>query len=189
MSTDYTPLEKKLTSAQVDSLLPFMKSAKGDQAKAGLKLCEEWGIETSRTAVHTFYKRRYFGWCLERAAWVAKQTENMPEFDQEFRQLTMQKLFAEMADTECDPKFMIMARSLQIEQDKLNLATRSAETRFKLETGKLSLADRRVKLLEAKMQKASAKLKELRDPKNADDAATRKAILDRVDELMGIKKT
>lgn len=152
MSTDFTPLEKKLTTAQVDVLLPFMKSVKGDRAKAGLKLCEEWGVQTSRTAVHTFYKRHYFGWCLERAAWVAKQTENMPEFDKEFRTLTVQKLFSEMADTDCDPKFMIMARSLQIEQDKLNLATRSAETRFKLEREKLTLADRRVKVLERRIE-------------------------------------
>ena len=181
---------KRLTTAQIDALFLAMKEASaGDRAEKGLDLCAQWGIKTSRTAVHECYARHFFGWQLERAAWTAQQTGTMPEYEKEKAKLISQKLFAEIANVNVDPKLLVLVRSLELEQGKLDLATRSAETRFKIEKDKLTLADRRVKLLESKMQRASAKLQELRNPKTADDAKAREAILDRVDELMGLKKS
>jgi hypothetical protein len=187
MSFRTDSLYERLTTAQVDVLMPAMKEAKKNRVKVGLDLCTQWGVKTSVGAVHNCFTQCYYGWALERSLAAAKFMSNFTEIEAAARQLTAQKLLVDLASVDCPPNLLVAIRSLEIEQDKLDLATRSAETRFKLEKEKLTLADRRVKLLEAKMQKASDKLKELRDPKKADDAETRKAILDRVDELMGIK--
>lgn len=185
-------LHDRLTLAQRHDLMIKIteagQSGETDRFDAGLAFCVKLGVKTSRTAVYDFFKRYNFGWRLELGAWASQHTENMPDFDKEARILTKQKLFAELTDADCPVKFQIMIRSLQIEQDKLDLAKSSAETRFKMESGKLKLAERRVSLLEKKMEKATAKLNELRDPKNADNAKSRKAILDEVDAIMGIKK-
>ena len=189
MSFRTDSLYERLTTAQVDVLMPAMKEAKENRVKVGMELCAQWGVKTSVGAVHNCFSQCYYAWALERSLAAAKFMANFTEIEAEARQLTAQKLLVEMASVDCPPKLLVMIRSLEIEQDKLSLAKKSAETRFKLKREELTLADRRVKLLEAKMAKASAKLQELRDPKKADDAETRKAILDKVDELMGIKKS
>lgn len=148
-------LYERLTTAQLDEFMPFMKGLKeGNRAEKGLELCEKWGIKTSRTAVHECFKRGYFSWALERAAWAANLTKNMPEFQEESRKLTVQKLFETLVDTDCDPKILIMIRSLQLEQDKIAQRERLALNRGKLETDKLKLAERKVVLLEAKITSA-----------------------------------
>jgi hypothetical protein len=169
MSFRSDSLFHRLTEAQRDELMILISdTADGDRFTKGTALVKEWGVRCSRTAVHDLYRRYGFGWRLERGAAAAK-------------------LFEQASNVDCDPKTLIMIRSLEIEADKLKLAERSAKTRYEMETGKLKLAERRVSLLENKMTQASAKLRELRDPKKADDADVRKAILDKVDALMGIK--
>jgi len=154
MSFRTDSLYERLTTAQVDVLMPTMKEATKNRVKVGMDLCEKWGVKTSVGAVHNCFSQCYYGWALERSLAAAKFMANFSEFEAEARQLTAQKLLVEMASVDCPPKLLVMIRSLEIEQDKLNLATRSAETRFKLEKEKLTLADRRVKLLEGKIESA-----------------------------------
>jgi hypothetical protein len=188
MSFRSDSLFHRVTEAQRDELMILISdTADGDRFTKGTALVKEWGVRCSRTAVHDLYRRYGFGWRLERGAAAAKFTENFSTYSEEQRKLVAQKLFEQASNVDCDPKTLIMIRSLEIEADKLKLAERSAKTRYEMETGKLKLAERRVSLLENKMTQASAKLRELRDPKKADDADVRKAILDKVDALMGIK--
>ncbi len=64
----------------------------------------------------------------------------------------------------------------------------SVFAKLEVEKAKTEATLRRLKMLEEREAKVSSKLQELRDPKKADDPATRQAILDVVDEAMGIKK-
>jgi hypothetical protein len=152
-------LHDRLTLAQRHDLMICITDAAQnpaikDRYKAGLALCDTWQVKTSRTCVRDFFQRYNFGWRLELGAWAAKHTEGMSDFDKESRLLVTQKLFAEITDADCPVKTLIMIRSLQIEQDKLDLAKKSAETRFSVESRKLKLAERRVVLLEANQQRA-----------------------------------
>ena len=58
MSFRSDSLHDRLTEPQRHELMICIKEAgeagKADRFKAGLALCESWGIKTSRTAVHDF---------------------------------------------------------------------------------------------------------------------------------------
>ncbi len=80
----------------------------------------------------------------------------MPEYEEQKRRVIAQKLFEAIADVDCDPKLLVVARSLELEAQKLKLAETSAKTRFELETAKLDVSKRRVSLLEEKLSQARA---------------------------------
>jgi len=132
MSFRSDSLHDRLTQEQRHELMIFITDAGQnpaikDRFKSGLDLCTKWGIKTSRTSVYDFFRRYNFGWRLELGAWAAKHTEGMSSFDKESRLLTAQKLFAQIADSECPVKYLIMIRSLQLEQDKVNQKNEALE--------------------------------------------------------------
>jgi len=123
MSFRSDSLHDRLTEPQRHELMICIKEAgeagKADRFKAGLALCESWGIKTSRTAVHDFFKRYYYGWRVELGAFIAQRMQNMPSYEKELRHVTVQKIFGEITDADCSMKDLLMVRALQLEEQKI----------------------------------------------------------------------
>ena len=63
----------------------------------------------------------------------------------------------------------------------------SAQTKAEVDKAKLDQGDRRLKVLESKVREARDEIAKLRDPKQALGEDDRKAIVDKVDEILGLK--
>jgi hypothetical protein len=164
---------------RLDELMLFLKSGHSYEDAAGL--CHEWGVHTSETSVCDFYSRHAFSWAIDRARAAAAAVGNLPSVAKEILQASEQKVFELTMAPETKDSTLVAIRAMELERV-------SAERKYGLEIQKVDVSKRRVSLLEKKMAQASAKLQELRDPAKADDPKLRQAILDRVDELMGIAK-
>lgn len=82
-----------------------------------------------------------------------------------------------------NPKLLTLANSMS--QTMLNYL--SGLTKAKLEDRKLGLTERRVAVLEDSQARAKQELQKLRDPKAQLQDADRAAIVDKVDEILGLK--
>jgi hypothetical protein len=170
---------------RLDELMLFLKSGGSYEDAAGL--CHEWGIQTSATAVHDLYERHAFPWLLDRARAGAAAAGKLPSFEKQISAMSEQRVFEMLSRADVKDGTLVTIRALELEKQRLEFDKRKAEGNYEMKAKDLALKERRIVMLESRMQKASAKLQELRDPKKADDATTRQAILDHVDRLMGIK--
>jgi len=159
---------------RVDELMFFLNAGNSYEDAAGL--CHEWGVQTSETAVHDWFTRRSLEWSLERARAAAAATGKLPSFEKEIRRLNEQRVFESMANPATSQKVHVAIYALEIEKAKLELATRSAETRFKLETEKLEVSKRRVAVLEAKIKSAAKEVRKAANAKGGITPETLKAI-------------
>lgn len=82
-----------------------------------------------------------------------------------------------------NPKLLSLANAMQ--QTVLNYL--SGKTKAELEARKLNMDERRVQVLEERAKKAREELQKLRDPKAQTSEEERKAIVDKVDEVLGLK--
>lgn len=82
-----------------------------------------------------------------------------------------------------EPKLLALANSMQ--QTVLNYL--SGLTKAEIEKEKLAQGARRLAVLESNVSKAKAELQKLRDPKAELGEEDRKAIVDKVDEILGLK--
>lgn len=82
-----------------------------------------------------------------------------------------------------NPKLLNLANSMQ--QTVLDYV--SGKTRAALDGEKLKQGDRRLKVLEAKVGEARSEIAKLRDPKAELGEDERKAIVAKVDEILGLK--
>lgn len=154
-------------------LMIFLEEATGDKYGKGAELVCGWGFKTSKTAIATGYGAACSLWQLGRAREFAKATETLSTFDAEKARVIAQQAFVMLSNPtfrEEHPEIVLGFAKLEVEKAKTEATLR------------------RLKMLEEREAKVSSKLQELRDPKKADDPATRQAILDVVDEAMGIKK-
>jgi len=174
-------LYARCTPEQRDELLVFLVELGGSYSKA-LKMLEEWGVRASLGSLSNFVSQHALDWRLKRAAQLAADADGkLPSDWEKARKLAMAQKEFELAFRDLTlPEFVALER--------LDLDKRSAKTKAGLENRKLSLAERRIKLLEDNQAKASQELQKLRDPKTANSDAERQAILDEVDRIMGIKK-
>ncbi len=70
----------------------------------------------------------------------------------------------------------------------LGLKTKTDAKKIEQKDRDISISERRVKVLEANMQKAADEVKKLREKGSDISAIERDAILDKVDEVLGVKK-
>ena len=149
-------LHDRLTQEQRDELMITMIEARGKRAIKGLALLKSWGVQSSLTSVTTYFSRYNFAWRLERGAWVARQTNKMSDFALEQKKLLAQRLFAQAADVNADPRFLILLRGLELQQDKIAQRDRLAKTQNRLDLRRLKLTERKLQLLEERVEKARA---------------------------------
>jgi hypothetical protein len=136
-----------------------------------LEQLEKWGISSSLGALSRFWDSERSAWTITRARRMAEETVKMApaDWDEVQKRVVAERVFSLAASPNVSEKGIIKLRELEIKAQKLENDAR------------------RITILEGKMQEASAKLQELRDPAKADDAELRQRILDEVDRAMGIK--
>jgi len=174
-------LYARCTPEQREELLVFLVELGGPYSKA-LEMLEKWGVRASLGSLSNFVSQHSLDWRLKRAAVLAAEADGkLPDGWEKSRKLAMAQKEFELAFRDLTlPEFVALER--------LELDKKSAKTKAKLEDRKLTIAERRIKLLENNQAKASAELKKLRDPETANSDAEREAILDEVDRIMGLKK-
>jgi hypothetical protein len=174
MRTDsiYRKLEKidlDTGTTYVSDLMLFLGETEGDRfGKAAELVTGTWGFKTSKTALAVGYALFLPLWRLSFASRMADSTAQLSTFDLEAQKVGSQRMFEFLTSPALTEKALIGFLKVQLAMEKLKVDLR------------------RIAILETKMDQASTKLQELRDPKTADDPAARQLILDRVDELMGI---
>ena len=140
MSTarDNASLWSKLTPEQREELLIALVDQRCG-LDGGLALVQTWKVDTSRSAVHRFYHAERSNWTIERAKRFAVETQGMlpEEMDAAQRKLVAQKAFELASSSEISAKELLKLRDQEI----------------KLIT--LQQSDRKLKLLEAKVEDAS----------------------------------
>ena len=169
MRTDsiYRKLERtdrETGTSYVSDLMIFLADADGDRfGKAAALVKDTWGFRTSKTALFEGYASFLPLWRLSFASRAAKSTETLSTFDAESKRVAAQRMFEFLTADTLSEKALFNFLRVQIALERLKVD------------------QRRIGLLEEKMEQASSKLQELRDPKKADDPAARQMILDRVD--------
>lgn len=136
-------LFSRLKPAQRDELFVILSS--GASLRDAQAQCDKWGVKASLGAVSSFYSRHAFSWRLERAKAASEDSSGLmsPEqIESQQTRLLAQKIFEAIADTSCPPKVLLALRAQELKVQELRLA------------------ERRVQVLEAKVQEATATLQD-----------------------------
>jgi len=144
--------------------------------EAAAKCSEEFDRDPSETTLHEFYKALspfILGARIQsakRGADAIAQEEETSNLEPAIVRLIQQSAFELLSNPRPDTKAAktFVTAVLKIREQKLS--------------------DRRIKVLEDNMEKARAKLKELREPGKATTEEERSKILEEVDRLMGVKR-
>lgn len=187
MKTRSDSLAAKLSPDQREELLQMLCEANAPLQQA-LEKCQAWKVRTSIPSISRFGALHGFNWRLERARAAAQAVEGLAPGDAERKRVIGQKVFEIVARGDANDKAVLMAKSLELEERALEGKERKTAAELALRGQALKLAERKVALLESKIQKVAAATKKLRDPKAAIGEAERTAILDAVDAALGIKK-
>jgi hypothetical protein len=122
----------KLTPAQRDEVFTLL-AEQGSGYQAAVDMLAKWDVKTSVGAVARFYAVHCLGGRLERAKLLAYNNKHDPDTDKKTGEILAQKIFETVARADADPKILLALRRLEVDREKLRLA------------------ERRVVLLEAKL--------------------------------------
>lgn len=165
-------LARRLVKAEVYEEFCELLFAQETRYEDLLEELEKWGISSSLGAISRFADSERSQYTLDRAKrqYEAMLEDESVDLDQAQRRMVAERLFNLAASPHITEKSLLKLRELEIK------------------AAQLENDRRRIAILEGKLQAASDKLNELRNPDVANDEEMRLRVLDAVDEAMGIKK-
>lgn len=185
-------LETQLTDERQVTLCGWLMNGGplSDYRTAALQVEKEFGLKVGKDAVATFYHNVCVPLMLQRKARAAEASDILASDPATDRKVTTslisqlkQRAFEILLQPNPDPKEIVCVISQALkarDQDQV-------DQKIEQKNRELAQNDRKLKLMESKLHQAKEEVKKLRDKGAELNEEERTVILDKVDEILGIK--